>query len=74
MGKNNFEFCQKWLSPSTDYEIWSLPDFDDRDLNGKPIDTKREIKSILVSEKVFSLITKKVDKLMVTYKLDNRKS
>ena len=74
IGKNNFELCQKWLSDSAKCEVWDFPDFEDKDLNGKPLDIKRETEGILVSEKVFSLITKSVDKLIKTCKLDTLKS
>lgn len=69
-GKNNLKYCQQRFPIPKKYEVWELPDFDDRDLNGKPLDMKRETECIALSEKIFSKIKEKVDKLINTYKLD----
>ncbi len=66
MGQNNFEFCQKWFPEGKKYEVWEIPDFDDRELNGKPLNIEQELEYIEKSEDAFSLITKKVTDLVVT--------
>jgi protein-tyrosine-phosphatase len=65
MGKANYEYCQQNFSLPEKYEVWNLPDFDDRDLIGKPLNIEREIEGIKMSEEVFSQIKEKIDKLVL---------
>ncbi|HUV42972.1 MAG TPA: hypothetical protein VMY36_03690 [Patescibacteria group bacterium] len=64
IGKKNYEYCRSKLSTPKKYKIWDLPDFDDANLNGKPLDIKREIEYLKLSENIFILIKRKVDKLI----------
>lgn len=64
IGKKNYEFCKNHFPIPKKYVIWGLPDFDDRDLNGKPLDIIRETDYIKTSEKLFSLIQEKIDNLI----------
>jgi protein-tyrosine-phosphatase len=70
IGQKNYEFCQLQFPAPREYEVWDLPDFDDRDLNSQPLDIKREVECIMLSEQTFSTIKQKVDSLILTYKLD----
>lgn len=70
MGKSNWEFCQKWLPEGKKYEIWEVPDFDDKEDNQKPLNVKKEITYIEMSEDAFRKIVENVDRLVVSYKLD----
>jgi len=71
IGKNNFEYCQQRFPIPKNYEVWDLPDFDDRDMNGKPLDMNRESECITLSENVYAMVKEKVDRLVITYKLDS---
>jgi len=66
MEKANFEFCQQWISPKTKYEIWNIPDFNDKYLDNKPFDQKKEIEYMIMSEDIFAEIIEKVDQLILT--------
>lgn len=64
IGKKNYEFCKGHFPEPKKYEIWELPDFDDRGLNGKSLNIVREVDYIKRSEKVFLLIKEKTDNLI----------
>ena len=67
MSKYNYEYCtQKFLIPKK-YEIWNLADFDDKDLNGKPLNIARETEFIIISEKTFFLIRENIDKFILGF-------
>ena len=59
--KSNYEYCRSRFHNPKKYEIWEVPDLDDADLNGKPLDIKREAEIIKNSENIFIMIKKKVD-------------
>ena len=65
MGKDNYKYCIEKFGPPKKYEIWHLPDFDDVDLNCKPLDLVKELEYIKISENTFRLIRKKVDRLLM---------
>jgi protein-tyrosine-phosphatase len=70
IGKQNYVFCTERFSIPQKYQVWELLDFDDRDLNNKPLDIEREAKSIFVSEQIFFGIKEKIDALISSYNLD----
>jgi protein-tyrosine-phosphatase len=73
LDRKNYEYCRNRFPLPKKYEIWSLPDFNERDLNGKPVDLHREIECIMLSEKTFELIKEKVNQLIRKYHLDSTK-
>jgi len=72
IGKKNYEYCRQRFPIPEKFEVWNFPDFDDRDMNGKPLDIKREIECVTLSENTFLMVKGKVDSLVTAYKLDSR--
>lgn len=71
MGEKNYEFCKEHFPVPKKYKVWDVPDLDDKDLNGKPLDIIRETECIKISEEVYKLIKEKTDNLIEIYKLNN---
>lgn len=67
LGKKNHEFCAREFDFQGKHEIWDLPDFDDVYLNGQPLDIKKEIEYIEITENVFSQIKIRSDKLILKF-------
>lgn len=65
IGNNNYEFCKQQFPTAKKFEVWDLPDFDDRNLNGKPLNLEVESQNIKISEEVFDEIKNKVNNLVI---------
>jgi protein-tyrosine-phosphatase len=68
MGKSNYEYCVSHFPLPKKFDVWDVPDFDDRELNGKPLNITREMECITLSESTFQEIKTHVDNLVSTLK------
>lgn len=64
-GETNYAYCRDHFGVDTPYEIWTIPDFDDAQLNGREPDYEAEKRFIEQSERAFREIVALVDSLTV---------
>lgn len=59
-GQENYDLCKKIFNFNSDYLIWDIPDFEDKQLNGKPTDISEEIKYLKMSEDSYNQLKEKI--------------
>lgn len=68
-GQKNYDLCREKFDFNSDHLVWEIPDFDDKELNGKPTDISEEMKYLKMSDEIYHQIKEKVDKLIEDRKL-----